>query len=835
MVDLPDDILQRVTKPARYTNNEINAVTKDLSGVDVKVALAFPDVYEIGMSNLGLRILYEILNRRADTAAERVFAPWPDMETLMRERRIPLFTLESRTPVAEFDILGFSLAYELTYTNVLNMLDLSGIPVQASLRGNQHPMVIAGGCCTYNPEPMAQFIDAFVIGEGEEIIHDLIEVFKSYRHHGRDALLGKMAEIEGVYVPSHSSGKSIRKRIVRELDISEYTERPIVPFVETIHDRATVEVMRGCSRGCRFCQAGMVYRPVRERSVETLLAQAQRLISCTGYDEIGLLSLSTADYSRVEDLVRILIQKYESRRIGVSLPSLRADAPCVELASQIQRVRKSGLTLAPEAGTQRLRNVINKNVTEGDLLDAVETAFKWGWRTIKLYFMIGLPTETDEDVLEIARLTHKVTGMARQMRIRPTVNVSISTFVPKPHTPFQWRPQDTIDEIKRKQSLLRGAIRDKAIQLSWHDAKASALEGVLSRGDRKVGEVILRAWQRGCKFDAWDEHFRYEEWMRAFSECGVDPAYHANRARSYDEPLPWDHIDCGVSKRFLMSEDMRANEAQVTPDCRLEGCVGCGVAVLAGGCPSRGKVSAEPSLARAGSSDESKGSTIPQETSKMRPRIMVALTKGEPVRYISHLSYFRSIELALRRASIPVAYSEGFNPRPRVSFGSAIGVGVTSDDERMVIELASPQEVDNVIDRLNKVLPNGIRVAWAEIVPEGVKSALRGLNASLFRFTVASSPGYESGAIEKAIQDMLARKELCIRRVRADKLREVDIRSHLVSAYVVQFFRDYFEIEAVLKSGDSGGAGPGDFVEALRMFMPNINVVKIHRVKQLGV
>ena len=568
-----------MTKPARYTGGEYNAVHKDHACVDVKFALAFPDAYEIGMSNLGLRILYEILNRRDDTVAERVFAPWVDMEDEMRRAGLPLFALESGVPVRDFDILGFSLGYELTYTNVLNMLDLAGIPVLASERTEDDPLVIAGGCCAFNPEPMSDFIDAFVIGEGEEIVHEIIDVFKRRRADGKPALLGELASIEGVYVPSlydvsynpdgtvkeirpKSPGirPTIKKRVIRDLDSAEYIESPVIPFIETVHERIPLEVMRGCSRGCRFCQAGMVYRPVRQRSREKLVELADVLAANTGYDDISLLSLSTPDYRGIEDLVRCLIERYQDRRIGISLPSIRADAPCVQLAAEIQKVRKSGLTLAPEAGTQRMRDVINKNVTEDDLLAAAQAAFRCGWKRIKLYFMIGLPTETDDDLIGIAHLARDVYRVGRSMGFKPTVNLSVANFVPKPHTPFQWRAQDSVEELERKQAVLMKALRGKHVALSWQDARASRLEAVLSRGDRRLGAVILAAWRKGCRFDAWDEHRDHEKWVQALDECGLDPAFYANRRRAHDEVLPWDHIDCGVTGEYLMREDERAGE-----------------------------------------------------------------------------------------------------------------------------------------------------------------------------------------------------------------------------------------------------------------------------------
>lgn len=590
-----EDILPRVMKPARYTGGEFNAVIKGHDSVDVTFALAFPDTYEIGMSNLGLRILYHILNARPDVAAERVFAPWTDMEAEMRQHGIPLFALESKMPAKDFDIIGFSLGYELSYSNVLNMLDLSGIPLLSADRGDEFPLVIAGGCCTYNPEPMADFIDAFVIGEGEDVICEIVDAVKQHKGAAKGTLLRALASIDGVYVPSlyevsyNDDGTLssiiptadgvppvVTKRIVWNLDSAQYPESLVMPFIETVHERVTLEVMRGCSRGCRFCQAGIVYRPVRQRSEDKLMELADSLACNSGYNEISLMSLSTADYKGIDDLVRKLIAKYASERIGISLPSIRADAQCVELAHEIQKVRKSGLTLAPEAGTQRMRDVINKNVTEADLFGAAEAAFKCGWRRIKLYFMIGLPTETDEDVAGIPELASSVAHIGRRMGTRPTIGASVSSLVPKPQTPFQWRAQDTVADMERKQNILKHASRSRDVTLSWHDARTSHLEAVLARGDRRLGKGILMAWSKGCRFDAWHEHFNFDKWMEALGEAGIDPAFYANRRRSYDEVLPWDHISCGVSKQFLMREDSRSETCEVTGDCRLEKCMGCG-------------------------------------------------------------------------------------------------------------------------------------------------------------------------------------------------------------------------------------------------------------------
>lgn len=590
-----DEILPRVQKPARYTGGEFNAVLKDHGNTEVKFALAFPDTYEIGMSNLGLRILYHILNSREDTLAERVFAPWTDMEAEMRLHNLPLYTLESGTPLADFDIIGFSLGYELSYTNVLNMLDLAGIPVLAAERGDEYPLIIGGGCCMYNPEPLADFFDVIVIGEGEEVINEVVDTYKLLQSCDKDVQLRMLAQIEGVYIPSfydveynpdgtvkcvtpnrEGIPNIITKRFVQNFADAPFPEKPVMPYVDIVHDRIPLEIMRGCSRGCRFCQAGMVYRPVRQRPAEKLKQMAETLSANTGYDEIALLSLSSSDYKGIEDLVHDLIAKYEDQRIGLSLPSIRADAKYIKLAAEIQKVRKSGLTLAPEAGTQRLRDIIDKNVTEENLLDAVNAALSYGWKRIKLYFMIGLPGETDEDIEGIAALAMKVADAGR--RRRASISVSVSSFVPKPDTPFQWRAQDSIQELERKQSLLRSAIRVRGVELSWHDARTSRIEAIFARGDRRLGKAIHLAWRNGCRMDAWQEHFDYDKWISAIMEAGLDPDFYANRLRDHSEVLPWDHISCGVSKDFLIREDLRADTGEVTQDCRIEGsCAGCGI------------------------------------------------------------------------------------------------------------------------------------------------------------------------------------------------------------------------------------------------------------------
>lgn len=587
-----ESVLPGLVKPARYVGGEINAVVKRPGSYDVRVALAFPDVYEVGMSNLALAILYDELNRREDTWAERVYTPWPDVIRAFREAAIPLYALESKTPIREFDIIGFSLAFELCYTNVLEVLDLAGLPSYSADRDASMPLIIAGGHCAMTPEPMAPFIDAFVIGEAEPVLHTLVDTYRQHRHGPRGALLEALAAIPGVYVPAlyrvedrHHGPPvpamagvpaAIERQWVRDLDGLRFPEKPVVPLIEVVHDRISLEVMRGCTRGCRFCQAGMITRPVRERRADEVSRLAKELVRSTGHEEISLVSLSTSDHSQVEAMVGALIEEFGDEGVGVSLPSLRADRDCVELARRIASVRKSGLTFAPEAGSQRMRDVINKHVTEADLMRAAESAFESGWRRIKLYFMIGLPTEQDEDVTAIAGLAESVAKLGRRIVGRAaSVSVSVSSFVPKPHTPFQWRAQNHPEEIRRKQRLLRSALRDRSVTLKFHDPEVSWVEGVLARGGRAVADAVARAWRMGARFDAWDEEFSYDRWMRAFEAAGVDPDLVTGRTRGYHEPLPWDHIHTGVSKAYLRAEDKRAERGQLTGDCHTDRCTMC--------------------------------------------------------------------------------------------------------------------------------------------------------------------------------------------------------------------------------------------------------------------
>lgn len=604
-----EQVLKKVQKPARYIGNEFNSVHKESFEKFVKFAFCFPDVYEVGMSHLGMKILYHMMNERTDTVCERVFAPWVDMEKELRKADIPLLSLESHMPVSSFDIVGFTLQYEMSYSNILNMLDLAKIPLKSKDRDENTPFVCAGGPCAYNGEPLAEIVDFFILGEGEEVNNEIIDEFKEWKASGetRISYLERISKIEGVYVPAfydvkykndgtieevkpNRSGvpEKIKKRIVKELDNSYILDKMIVPFMDIVHDRITLEIFRGCIRGCRFCQAGYLYRPVREHSTDKLIETAQKLIDNTGYEEMSLSSLSTSDFTCLQELVDRLLEITVDKRINLSLPSLRVDNFSMELMEKVQTVKKSGLTFAPEAGTQRLRDVINKNVLEEDLLRTAGIAFGGGYNRIKLYFMIGLPTETMEDVEGIADLAEKVIDVFYQIpkEIRKgrsvTVTVSTSSFVPKPFTPFQWEPQNRIEDLVEKQKFLKERIKTRSISYNWHQSHVSFLEAVFAKGDRRLGDVLIEAQRLGCRFDGWDEHFDYEKWLEAFAKCGIDPEFYAYRKIDHSEILPWDHIDIGVSKQFLMKEHDKAYEEKTTPSCR-EKCSGCGATSFGGG------------------------------------------------------------------------------------------------------------------------------------------------------------------------------------------------------------------------------------------------------------
>lgn len=615
---LNDEILLKIDKPARYIGNEVNSVMKDKNKVDIRFAMCFPDMYEIGMSHLGIQILYDMFNRREDIWCERVYSPWVDLDKVMREQHIPLFALESQDAIKDFDFLGITIQYEMCYTNILQVLDLSQIPLLAKERGEEDPIVIGGGPCTYNPEPLADFFDIFYIGEGETVYNELFDAYKENKKNGgsRQTFLEMAAEIDGLYVPAfydvaykedgtilsftpnniHAKEK-IHKQMVSDMSESPYPEKPVVPFIKVTQDRVVLEIMRGCIRGCRFCQAGMIYRPTREKNLEKLKDYAYKMLKNTGHEEISLSSLSSSDYTQLEGLVTFLIEEFKGKGINISLPSLRIDAFSLDVMGKVQDIRKSSLTFAPEAGSQRLRDVINKGLTEEIILEGAGQAFEGGWSRVKLYFMLGLPTETEEDMKEIAHLAEKV---AKRYYEVPKENrngkcqivASTSFFVPKPFTPFQWATMCTNEEYIGKAHIvnneMKAQLNKKSLKYNWHEADVTVLEGVFARGDRKVGKALLEAYKLGCLYDSWSEHFNNDLWMQAFENTGVDIAFYNLRKRELDEIFPWDFIDIGVTKKFLMREWTRAMEEKVTPNCRM-GCSGCGAAIYGGGVCFEGK------------------------------------------------------------------------------------------------------------------------------------------------------------------------------------------------------------------------------------------------------
>ncbi len=790
-----EELLPMVSRPSRYLGGEVGSVRKDLARIPLRFALAFPDTYEIGMSHLGFKLMYGILNAREEVAAERFFVPWPDMEEQMDLRGIPLLSLESRVPLHEFHVIGFSIPYEMGYSNVLHMLRMGGIKLFSEQRAEPFPLVIAGGTCCVNPEPIAPFLDAFVLGDGEEAVQEVVDLLLQARGSGwsKERILEGLAGISGVYVPrffhveysedgSVSSLKTqapglkrVVRRVVLDLDSSPVKGDTIVPYTEVVHDRACVEIARGCTRGCRFCQAGFTYRPVRERGSRRVLELAQRAISASGYEELSLLSLSSGDHSSLIQIVSDLSARYVPERVALSFPSLRVGSLSDQVLTMVREVRKTGITIAPEAGTERLRRVINKDLSEEEVLDTVSRVFSKGWVSLKLYFMVGLPTETMDDLEGIVEMCRKILDVAGCFKKRARLAVSISTFVPKPHTPLQWTTQISLEETIRRLGWLRKALRRKDIQVKWQEPRLSQLEGAFSRGDRRLAQVLLMAHEMGCKLDGWSEYLRYDLWEEAFRRSGIQLEEYVGRKLPQDKPLPWDHLDVGVSQEFLLEEYNKAMRGEFTSDCRSGTCHKCGV------CDAR----IRPVLA----AEASGGMTFPGmgmfsgayhrvKGRDVLKRFRVRYAKTGQARFLGHLEMGNVLLRALRRAGIALRFSEGHHPMPRVDLGPGLPLGVESWAEFMDLETLGFLKPEDLLQRLGSELPEGIKPISCEEVDLNSPSLFREKMRSCYRVQIPNGMGPRGEELRQRVEGFLSSEIWLVRRRGKDgsSIREVDIR-----------------------------------------------------------
>ena len=816
LLDKVAPLLPHVLKPIQYVGAEVNAVRKNWDETRVKVALCFPDSYEVGMSHLGLHLLYQVLNAETDVLAERIYAPAVDMEALMREQQLPLFSLESHRAATDFDLLGFTLQYELSASNILNMLSLAGIPFLSKERPEDFPLLMAGGPCACNPEPLADFFDFIVLGDGERIVLRIVERYRDWKASGagKQEFLRSLCALPGIYVPSmyepryHASGELVEivplrpeapeyvQRVVEpDLDAIPYLSAPIVPYLKTVHDRLTLEVMRGCPRGCRFCQAGFIYRPKRERSPEFLLQLAKSLLPESGYDETSLSSLSTGDYSQIAPLMEMLMQHCEASHVALSLPSMRASTLTEKMAAVIRRVRKTGFTIAPEAGSQRLRNVINKGISEADILQTAEEAFASGWDLLKLYFMIGLPTETQADLDGILDLVVQIRRNGKRFaRRKVKLHVAVSSFVPKANTPFQWEPMNPLDELQRKQEDLKRRLRSQKADMKWNDVRSSYMEGVFARGDRRLGRVLQEAHALGAKFDGWHEHFSFSTWIKAFEKAGIDPEFYLYRERSEQEVLPWDHLRSGVSKHYLWQEREKALQEQGTAPCDRH-CRRCGL------CSD--ELSQIDSLPLDKHADASLTTyDVPREHPSKVFRLRAAFTKTDLLRFLSHRELARLFQRAISRINAPLAYSQGFHPHPQISFGPALPVGGEGLRELVDFFFTETVDVEQFVTKMNDTLPLSVRVLEAFPVELRAPS----LSSVLQRFFVRVSStkdlvqqGFDLSYFRKSIDEFREREEFVVEKFKK-RTEAVDIRPYIAALELQPDERGFPCVEMTLET-----------------------------------